>query len=56
MCLKDSISHSRWNRNCSDGMGNLYSGFVQLLLVNRSMLTGGSTVPGCGVEDAMLVV
>jgi hypothetical protein len=37
-------------------MGSLYSGFTHALLVNRSMLTGGSTVPGCGVEDAMLVV
>lgn len=46
MCLKVSMSHSRWKRNCRDGRRRVYSGFVHFVFVNEDMGWAGSTVPG----------
>ena len=40
------MSHSRWKRNFRDGIGRVYSGFVQFVLGRSEMDAGGSTVPG----------
>ena len=40
------MSHSRWNRNLSDGVGRIYSGFVHWVFGRAEMGGWGSTVPG----------
>lgn len=44
------MSHSRWNRNWSEGVGRVYSGFVHSVWVSVEIGWGGSTVPGAGVD------
>ena len=35
MCLNESMSHSKWNRNCNDGGGSVYSGLVHFVFVSE---------------------
>lgn len=54
MCLKVSMSHSKWKKNCSEGRGRVYSGFVHLVFVREEIAAGSSTVPGLSEDIVRL--
>lgn len=41
------MSHSRWKRNFSDGVGRVNDGLVHFVFVNCEMSGAAPTVPGC---------
>ena len=54
MWWKDSMSHSRWNRNSRDGIGRVKDGFDHCVFVSLEMPGVGLTVP-CSVVDIVWV-